>query len=262
MPELPEVEAVVQALRPRVEGAKILRCRVMHPIVVHRNSRESRNQGAARPENNLPGMQIHGAERRGKYWILELAQGAVVLHFRLDGHLIWFDAREASGHVHVAFETDGGALGFVDPRHLGCLQFVTWPEEIPGIRALGVDALSKGFTVAHFAELLAINRKPLKTFLMNQRQIAGIGNIYSSEALWRARVDPRRPADQLSAVEMHRLHKAIVDVLQRALECCLNLAPNFPDSKCWFQGFERILRVYGREGKTCRRCGERVRRIE
>jgi formamidopyrimidine-DNA glycosylase len=177
---------MARALRPLVEGAKILRCSVMHPIVGHRNSRESRKPGAARLENNLPGMQIHGVERRGKYLILALAHGAVVLHFRLDEHLIWFDSRETSSHVDVAFETDGGTLGFVDPRHLGRVQFVTWLEEIPGIGGLGVDALSRGFLVAHFAQLLATSRKPLKDFLMDQRQIAGIGNIYSSEARWRA----------------------------------------------------------------------------
>jgi formamidopyrimidine-DNA glycosylase len=116
--------------------------------------------------------------------------------------------------------------------------------------------------VAHFTELLAAIRKPVKLFLLDQSKIAGIGNIYSSEALWRARIDPGRRAHRLRPVEVHKLHKSIVDVLQRALECCLNPAPNFRDPNWWFQGLERILRVYGREGKSCRRCGEPVRRIE
>jgi formamidopyrimidine-DNA glycosylase len=104
--------------------------------------------------------------------------------------------------------------------------------------------------------------KPLKIFLLDQSKIAGIGNIYSSEAMWRARIDPRRPGHRLSHVEVRRLHKAIVDVLQRALECCLNPAPDYRDPNWWFQGLERILRVYGREDKSWRRCGEPVRRIE
>jgi len=262
MPELPEVEAVARALRPLVEGETILRCRVIHPIVVHRRSRQSRKQAAAQLERSLGGMRIRGVERRGKYVILALKRGAVVLHFRFDGQLIWFDSKRTSGHVDVAFETHGGTLGFVDPRHLGRVQWVASPEEVPGIRALGVDALSKVFTVAHFAELLAASRKPLKIFLLDQSKIAGIGNIYSSEAMWRARIDPRRPADRLKGVEVRRLHKAIVDVLQRALECSLNPAPNFRDASWWFQGLERVLRVYGREGKKCRRCGRPVRRIE
>jgi len=262
MPELPEVEAMARALRLLVEGETILRCRVIHPIVVHRSSRQSRKQAAARLENNLWGMRIRGIERRGKYLVIALERGAVVLHFRFDGQLMWFDSKETSGHIDVALEMRGGMLGFADPRHLGRVQWVAAPEEVPGIRVLGVDSLSKGFTVAYFAKLLGASRKPLKIFLLDQRKIAGIGNIYSSEALWRARIDPRRRAHRLSTVEVRRLHKAIVDVLQRALECCLNPAPNFRDPKWWFQGLERILRVYGREGKSCRRCSKPVRRIE
>jgi len=262
MPELPEVEAVARELRPLVEGKRIVRCRVIHPIVVHRGSRQSRTQAAAQLEQSLRGMQIRGAERRGKHLILALERGAVVLHFRFDGQLIWFNSKETSGHVDVAFETGGGTLGFVHSRHLGRVPYVASPEEVTGIRALGVDALSKGFTVAHFAEQLAASRKPVKTLLLDQSEVAGIGNIYSSEALWRARIDPGWPADRLKRAEVRRLHKAIVDVLQRALECCLNPAPNFRDPKWWFQGLERILRVYGREGKSCRRCGQPVRRIE
>ncbi|HYL68607.1 MAG TPA: DNA-formamidopyrimidine glycosylase [Candidatus Limnocylindria bacterium] len=262
MPELPEVEAVARALRPLVEGKKIIRCRVIHPIVVHRSSQQSRKQAAAQLEKKLRGMRICGVERRGKYLILALERGAVVLHFRFDGQLIWFDSRETSGHVDVAFETRGGTLGFVDPRHLGRVQWVAQPEEIPGIRALGVDALSKEFTSARFGQLLALSRNPLKICLLDQTNIAGIGNIYSSEALWCARIDPRRPSHRLSTVEVRRLHKAIVGILQRALECCLNPAPNFRDPRWWFQGLERILRVYGREGKCCRRCRKPVQRIE
>jgi formamidopyrimidine-DNA glycosylase len=262
MPELPEVEAVARTLRPLVEGKKIIRCRVIHPIVVYRSSLETRRRSAARLERSVRGMRIRGVERRGKYLILALERGAVVLHFRFDGQLIWFDSKETPEHVDVTFETTGGTLGFVDPRHLGRLQWVARPEEIAGIRVLGTDALSKEFTVGHFARVLTRSRKPLKIFLLDQSMIAGIGNIYSSEAMWRARIDPRRAAHLLSLVEVRRLHKAIVDVLQRALECCLNPAPNFRDPNWWFQGLERILRVYGREGQGCRRCGNPVVRIE
>ena len=111
------------------------------------------------------------------------------------------------------------------------------------------------------AELLGGSRRPVKLFLVDQGRIAGLGNIYSNEALWRAGLDPRRRTNRLSAVETRRLHKGIVDVLRRALECCLNPAPNFRDPEWWFQGLEKILGVYGREGKRCRRCGERIRRI-
>jgi formamidopyrimidine-DNA glycosylase len=262
MPELPEVEAVAQSLRPLIKGETLLRCRVIHPIVVYRGPRQSRKQAAARLENTLRGARIHGVHRRGKYLIILLDRGAIVLHFRFDGQLVWFDSKETSGHVDVAFETPGGTLGFVDPRHLGRAQWVASTEEILGIRALGIDALAAEFTPPRFEEMLRASRQPLKLFLLDQRKVAGIGNIYSSEALWCARIDPRRPANRLTGKEARLLHKSIVDVLHRALECCLNPAPDFRDPNWWFQGLERILRVYGREGKSCRRCGNPVKRIE
>ena len=110
--------------------------------------------------------------------------------------------------------------------------------------------------------MLRASRRPLKLFLLDQARIAGLGNIYSSEALWRAGLDPRRRAHRVTAVEARCLHKGIVGVLRRALECCLDPAPNFRDPRWWFQGLERILGVYDREGAPCRRCGKKIRRVE
>jgi len=262
MPELPEVEAIALALRPLVEGRTILRARVIHPIAVRPSSGRGAKQAAAQLESNTRGQKIRFVRRRGKYLIVELEQGALVLHFRLDGQLVWFDARETSGHIDVALETDRGTLGFVDRRHFGRVQWAESPGPIPGIRSLGIDPLSPEFNAGKFAELLAASRRPLKLFLLDQNKVAGIGNIYSSEAMWRARIDPRRRAHRLIAVEARRLHKSIVDVLRRALECCRNPAPDFRDPNWWFQGLERILRVYDREGKACRRCDGVIRRIE
>jgi formamidopyrimidine-DNA glycosylase len=127
---------------------------------------------------------------------------------------------------------------------------------------LGIDALSRDFTPRRFAELLSRSKRPLKEFLLDQTRVAGIGNIYSCESLWHARLDPRRRANTLKPQEARRLHKAIVSVLARALECCLHPAPDFRNPDWWFQGLEKILRAYGREGHPCRHCGEPIRRIE
>jgi formamidopyrimidine-DNA glycosylase len=124
-----------------------------------------------------------------------------------------------------------------------------------------MDAFSPQFTPAHFNDLLAASKRPLKEFLLDQKRVAGIGNIYSCESLWHARLNPRRRANTLRPQEARRLHKAIVSVLTRALECCLHPAPDFRDPQWWFQGLEEILRVYAREGKSCRRCGNPIRRI-
>src|SRR5919108_1828657 len=265
MPELPEVEAVVRTLRPLVQGQSIRCVHVFHPIAV-------KPQSAGRLAEHATGRRIESVERKGKYVLLMLERGLITLHFRLDGQLIWFaDGRELVDrgnvaengvHVDVAFELSKGVLGFADRRHFGRAH--TWDslEDSPGLASLGVDALSKDFSVAAFRDLLAASVRPLKDFLLDQTGVAGLGNIYSCESLWHARLDPRRRAKSLRPEKVKRLHKAIVSVLGRALECCLHPAPDFRDSQWWFQGLEKILRAYGREGEPCRRCGAEIQRIE
>src|SRR5580704_5946640 len=216
MPELPEVEAFAQALRPFVERRTILRCRVIHPIAVRPSSGRGANLAAAAMEKRVRGQLVRAVERSGKYLILRLADGCLVLHFRLDGRRIWFDTNKITGHVDVAFETKHGTLGFVDQRHFGRVQWSESPQAIPGIAAMGVDPLSSEFTRERLRELLAKSSRDLKLFLLDQDKIAGIGNIYSNEAMWNARLNPQRPANDLNPAEARRLHKAIVDVLRRA----------------------------------------------
>ena len=263
MPELPEVEAVVRTLRPLVQGQRIRCVRIFHPIAVT-------PQSASRLAELATDRRIERVERKGKYLLLMLDRGLLTLHFRLDGQLVWFadgkelfmraNAKENAVHVDVAFELTNGVLGFADRRHFGRVYGWDSPQNSPGIASLGVDALSKDFTVATLRKLLAASVRPLKDFLLDQTRVAGLGNIYSCESLWHARLDPRRRAKSLKPEEAKRLHKAIVSVLRRALECCLQPAPDFRDSQWWFQGLEKILRAYGRE--RCPRCGAAIQRIE
>jgi len=265
MPELPEVEAVARTLRPLVQGERICCLHVFHPIAV---KPQSAHRLAALATDRL----VERVERKGKYLLLMLDRGLLTLHFKLDGQLVWFadenelfrraNANEKAVHVDVAFELTKGVLGFADRRHFGRVYAWNAPEESPGLASLGVDALSKDFTVAMFSTLLAASVRPLKDFLLDQTRVAGLGNIYSCESLWHARLDPRRRAKSLKPQEATRLHKAIVSVLARALECCLHPAPDFRDSQWWFQGLEKILRVYGRQDEPCRRCGAAIQRIE
>jgi formamidopyrimidine-DNA glycosylase len=164
-------------------------------------------------------------------------------------------------HVDVAFELDKGVLAFADQRHFGRVQVWKSAEACPALAGLGVDAISPDFTAARLTDLLVASKRRLKEFLLDQTRVAGIGNIYSSESLWHARLDPRRRANSLNPPESRRLHKAIVSVLTRALECCLHPPPDFRDASWWFQGLEKILRVYDREGKRCRRCRNEIKRI-
>lgn len=264
MPELPEVEAVVRTLRPLVEGQRIRCAHVFHAIAV-------KPQKASRLVRLAANRSLLRVDRKGKYVVLALDRGLLTLHFRLDGQLVWFsnetELRERANrgengvHVDVAFELAQGVLGFADRRHFGRVYAWDALEDSPGLRSLGIDALSEDFSVPRFRELLAASRRPLKDFLLDQTRVAGLGNIYSCESLWHARLDPRRPAKSLKPDEARRLHKAIVSVLARALECCLHPAPDFHDSQWWFQGLEKILRAYGREGEPCRRCGRAIERV-
>ena len=216
--------------------------------------------------------RIVGVERQGKYLLLMLDRGLIEMHFRFDGHLLWFSSakellnRANSGehevHVDVALELSKGVLGFADGRHFGRVHAWESTEACPSLNALGIDGLSRGFTAKELRARLSRSARPVKEFLLDQTKIAGIGNIYSCEALWHARLDPRRRANTLKGQEAERLHKAIVWVLGRALECCLEPAPDFRDEKRWFQGLDNILRAYQRQGMECRRCRRTIQRIK
>jgi formamidopyrimidine-DNA glycosylase len=265
MPELPEVEAVARTLRPLVVRRRIRCVHVFHTIA-------TRPQRPFQLASFAEKQRIQAVERRGKYLLLHLDRGLLTLHFRLDGQLLWFagakelllraNQSENGVHVDVAFELDKGVLGFSDRRQFGRVHSWNSTDECSALRKLGIDALASEFRPRWFAGLLSSSKRPLKEFLLDQSRIAGIGNIYSAESLWHARLDPRRRANRLNPAEVRRLHKAIVSVLLRALECCLHPAPDFRDPKWWFQGLEHILRAYGREGEPCRRCGKLIQRIE
>jgi formamidopyrimidine-DNA glycosylase len=265
MPELPEVEAIAISLRPLVEKRRIRSVEVFHPITVL-------PQSAAHVSKLLTGRRVESVRRKGKYLFLLLDNGAAIeMHFRFDGHLIHFsnakvvDSRankktDEGVHVDVAVEFDKGVLAFADGRHLGRVHAWESLDACPPYNELGIDAMSPEFTAKAFAQLVSKSRRPLKEFLLDQSRIAGVGNIYSCEALWHAKISPFRPANGLKPTEARNLHKAIVSVLRRALELCLNPAPDFTDAGWWFQGIEGILRVYQREGEPCKRDGHPIKR--
>ena len=265
MPELPEVEAIARTLRPLVRGQRVRCVHVFHPIA-------TRPQTPGQLVKLCQGRQVREVRRHGKYLFLELDLGLMEMHFRFDGHLVWFSnakdllrrVNQSTDGVHmdVALEFAKGVLGFADGRHFGRVHGWESEEKCAPLQKLGVDALSREFTAGFLGVELSRSKRPLKKFLLDQRRIAGIGNIYSCEALWHARLDPRRAANSLNAKESEKLHKAIVSVLRRALECCLDPAPEFRDPEWWFQGIDKILRTYQRDGLPCRRCGKEIARIE
>ena len=255
---------MARTLRPLIEGRGIRCVHVLHAIA-------TKPQSPAHLSRLAAGQRIRSLERRGKYLLVHLQRGLLTMHFRLDGRLIWFtNAKEmlaranepGSGvHVDVALELDKGVLAFADGRHFGRVHAWANTESCPALVKLGVDALSPEFTAKHFGALLGASKRALKDFLLDQTRVAGIGNIYSCESLWHSRLHPLRRSNSLNPAEARRLHKAIVSVLARALECCLHPPPDFRDPAWWFQGLEKILRVYDREGLPCKRCGNLIQRM-
>jgi formamidopyrimidine-DNA glycosylase len=256
VPELPEVEAIARALGPLIAGGKILACRVIHPIAVQPAGRAG--QALVR---NVAGATVERVERRGKYLLVKLDRGWLALHFRMGGTLIWFPRGDATGHVDVVLSFAHGALGFVDRRHLGRVQWLAKPEDSPGIAGLGIDPLSPAWTPGRLEAALRRSSQPLKLWLMNQGHVAGLGNIYASEALWRAKLSPRRRASRVGRAEARRLARAIVTVLRAALECTGHPLPDLGNPDWEFPGLEKLVQVYGRKGEPCRRCGRPIRRI-
>jgi formamidopyrimidine-DNA glycosylase len=252
VPELPEVETIVRGLAANVVGKEIAGVEVRLPKIA-----VASGPGVFRRQ--LPGERIVGAGRRGKYAILELSSGRkLVTSLRMTGRLVVQREGEADfpgTHVVLNF-SDGSRLSFADVRTFGRMRLVERGEAWD--RDLGVEPLSADFTAGAVASMLAGRTTPVKIFLLDQRRIAGIGNIYACEALWEAGIRPSRPAKSLTKPRILRLHRAIVDVLDRAVQMRGSSIDDYVDAGGLRGGFQNVLSVYGRLGEPCVRCGKPV----
>ncbi|MBC7093569.1 bifunctional DNA-formamidopyrimidine glycosylase/DNA-(apurinic or apyrimidinic site) lyase [Candidatus Bipolaricaulota bacterium] len=242
MPELPEVETMVQGLRPLVEGETLLAVEAHDPKLVH-----------VRPALDLP-VEVRALARRGKYALFDLGDRLLVIHLRMSGRLAW-GASAPEGRVRLALRFPDGAVYLVDPRRLGTAEVV---REFKG--ELGPEPFGD---LSWLPTALKGSRMPIKLWLMDQRKIAGIGNIYAAEILFRAGIDPRRPARGLEPAEVRRLENAIPEVLQAALAEAGTTLPDgvYQGPNGERGGFAVELSVYGREGEPCPTCGAPVQRM-
>lgn len=246
MPELPEVETIVRGLRAAITGARIEKLQVIDPRI-------------ALPEKEIIGKRIAAVDRRGKYIVLSLApSGALIFHLRMSGRLVRVCAEGEGRYSRLVLHLDDGVLRFVNPRRLGTVEYSAdgFPHE------LGVEPFSPAFSLRRLRALLAKSRGPIKPFLMDQRKIAGLGNIYASEALWRAGIDPRRPANTITAPEARSLRSGILSVLKDAIEHMGTTFSDYRDSEGNKGDFQRFLAVYGKEGEPCPRCGTMIERVK
>lgn len=244
MPELPEVEAVCRRLRDQALGAQIGDAKILRPSIC-------RPQSADEIEQVCRGRQIEAVERRGKNITIRLSRGdALQVHLRMTGNLYTIpDARFLTTAVRAVLRLrDGRGVVFDDPRALGTLHL---NRPVAGI---GVEPLSLAFTPD---SLRTTSRQPVKVFLLDQRHVCGLGNIYVAEALFGAGIDPATPAAKLNAKRRERLHSAIVRVLNDAVHSAYSVytAPGRLE-----EAEGQQLLVYGREGEPCRKCGRAIRR--
>jgi formamidopyrimidine-DNA glycosylase len=255
MPELPEVETVVRALRQPLIGRAIIGVRNDWPRHIG-----SPSLGELRAR--IHGCRIEAIHRRAKYLVFSLTQGeTLIAHLKMSGHLAVVDASQpADKHVHTVFELDNGQeLRFRDIRKFGRVHLVNDPNQILG--QLGPEPLEANFTPDLLQARLNGRTRALKSLLLDQQLIAGIGNIYADEALFYAKLHPTRPANTLSQNEINALHAAIQKVLRLGIEregASIQLYVK-PDGR---KGdMQNAVAVFRRTGEPCYECGRPVERI-
>jgi formamidopyrimidine-DNA glycosylase len=257
MPELPEVETIRAQLEPELIGRRIERLEVL-------DERWSRPVAPEVLAAAVSGRSIERLGRRGKYLLLQLDGGeTLVMHLRMTGNLLLVDGSRTDDHLRARFHLgDGREMRFTDPRRFGeaFLLGSTALEERFGQR-LGVEPLSEEFTAEALARIAAGRRAPLKSFLLDQAGVAGVGNIYADEALFRARLHPLSPAGSMRSEHVTALRDGVVAALRAGLDGGGASIDDYRDSRGQRGQMQEEFLVHTREGEPCPRCAEPIRRI-
>ncbi len=259
MPELPEVENIRRSLEQRLAGRRITGVRIPSergkavPVIKGMDETSFRELAV--------GARIEGVSRRGKYLILHLDNGLLlVIHLRMTGALLFPEAPEDRFLRAVFTFDDGVEMRFTDMRKFGGFWLV---EDISQVTTeLGPEPLSEGFTVASLADALAGRKSPVKSVILDQRRVAGIGNIYADEACFAAGIDPRRLANTLSDDEIVSLHAAIRDVLLAGVERGGASFRDYRNTGGNVGSMQNFVKVFRRTGKPCYTCGTPIERVK
>jgi formamidopyrimidine-DNA glycosylase len=260
MPELPEVETIRRQLEPRVVEKAIAAAEVLDPLWCA-------PRRPADVEQALRGRRIIGIGRRGKYLIVELdGERFLVMHLRMTGNFLWVGAEDADERPYLRFRMvlDGGArLEFVDLRRFGTGIVLEGRDELDDYlsRRLGPEPLEQSFTAEVLQQSARGRKAPIKAFLLNQQMIAGVGNIYADEALFRARIHPLKPAGRLRGEELRRLRDSIVGVLEEGIESFGASIDRYRDANGDEGQMQNRFQIHLREGEPCPRCGTTVKKM-
>jgi formamidopyrimidine-DNA glycosylase len=261
MPELPEVETVRLGLLKKLPGKKVVDVKVLRPASI----------GYPEPAQfarSLKGHRFEDIQRRGKYILFELNDGAMmVVHLRMSGRLL-INAQSAARreHIRVRIALDSGEeLVFEDMRVFGRLWFVPSSKKVErvvsGLADLGIEPLEK-LSGRYMQEAFRKRTQAIKSALLDQTVIAGIGNIYADESLHLARINPRKPARELSLAELDELAKQIKHVLSKAIDARGSSLRNYTDDEGVNGDYQNRALVYGRTGEPCRNCGTEIERVK
>ncbi|MGH7604793.1 MAG: bifunctional DNA-formamidopyrimidine glycosylase/DNA-(apurinic or apyrimidinic site) lyase [Gemmatimonadaceae bacterium] len=256
MPELPETETIARDLDGAIRGRKIAKVSVSKEDVL----REVSPRSLAR---RLKGATIVRSWRRAKLVVIDLdTSDRIVVQPRFTGALLIDDGDLAPSELDYSTVRmdldDGRALHYADVRRLGTVALMDERRFAEYSGKLGIEPLDPAFTGKHLSGVLRATSQPVKKLLMEQRKIAGIGNIYANEALWRARIDPSRPAASVSLEESERLRDGIVGVLTEAIAARGTSFRDYRDARGKRGSFVEKLDVYGRGGLPCHRCGSKL----
>lgn len=253
MPELPEVETIVRDLRKSVVGSEIRKVLFLNNTIWRSRRPTARS---------LAGRRIEEIGRKGKHILIHLSgDRTLIVHLKMTGRLI-FDAEcnPITKHTHLVLALDNGEVRFNDIRRFGYLDLVKSSrlDDVNYLKQLGPDPLK--ISERDFTEVVRSRNKMIKALLLDQNVIAGLGNIYSDEALFVAGIHPARVSSRISKVRAGRLHRAVVAVLKAAIRARGSSVDDYVDGSGKRGSFQNHLNVYGRGGEPCVKCGTSIKR--
>lgn len=259
MPELPELENIRRTLEPHIKGRQIMQTEILL-------SRQIKWPEPEMFKARLAGRFIDRLDRRGKYLLLQLDSGvSLVFHLRMTGQLCYREKGAADGtHSRVILHLDGGdRLIYGDTRTLGTIHAMTAEElsNIQGLAEMGPEPLTDEFTVDYLRSVLAKKKTKIKSFLLDQSKVGGLGNIYVDEALFLSGIHPLRKAEDVRDEELPKLHEAINRVIKEGIEDGGTTFRDYRNGNGEKGNHQEHLFAYGRDGEPCRQCGTIMEKI-
>lgn len=264
MPELPEVESVVQGLNQMILGEKIKTVEVRWPRIIESPAVEEF-------KNQLEGQIIEEIKRRGKFILFYLTDDVLISHLRMEGKYQVVDPKNEvedpfdSKHTHVIFHLESGEeLRYLDVRKFGRMSLVPKGQEFKhkSLAKLGPEPVAEEFKLDAMQEFLTRRTKAIKGVLLDQHIVVGIGNIYADEILYEAKIHPSRPANSLTAAEEELLYKAIISILAKAVKKGGTTIRSYENAFGENGNYQDYLKVYGKTGEDCPRCGTPIEKIK